>query len=65
MALPAPGLTLADKQTITRALLRSGASIKEMNLVRRHLSAVKGRKAGDHGATGAHRITDYQRCAWR
>ena len=42
MALPAPGLTLADKQTITRALLHSGASIKEMNLVRRHLSAVKG-----------------------
>ncbi len=44
MALPAPGLTLADKQTITRALLHSGASIKEMNLVRRHLSAVKGGK---------------------
>ncbi len=43
MALPAPGLTLADKQTIT-ALLHSGASIKEMNLVRRHLSAVKGGK---------------------
>ncbi|MDH8576062.1 DUF4147 domain-containing protein, partial [Klebsiella pneumoniae] len=42
--LPAPGLTLADKQTITRALLHSGASIKEMNLVRRHLSAVKGGK---------------------
>ncbi|WP_117058427.1 DUF4147 domain-containing protein, partial [Klebsiella pneumoniae] len=40
MALPAPGLTLADKQTITRALLHSGANIKEMNLVRRHLSAV-------------------------
>lgn len=44
MALPAPGLTLADKQTITRALLHSGANIKEMNLVRRHLSAVKGGK---------------------
>ena len=44
MALPAPGLTLKDKQTITRALLHSGASIKEMNLVRRHLSAVKGGK---------------------
>ncbi len=44
MALPAPGLTLADKQTITRALLHSGASIKEMNLVRRHLSALKGGK---------------------
>lgn len=44
MALPAPGLTLADKQTLTRALLHSGANIKEMNLVRRHLSAVKGGK---------------------
>lgn len=44
MALPAPGLTLADKQAITRALLHSGANIKEMNLVRRHLSAVKGGK---------------------
>lgn len=44
MALPLPGLTLADKQAITRSLLHSGASIKEMNLVRRHLSAVKGGK---------------------
>lgn len=42
MALPAPGLTLADKKVITHALLHSGASIREMNLVRRHLSAVKG-----------------------
>lgn len=44
MALPAPGLTLADKQGITRALLHSGANIREINLVRRHLSAVKGGK---------------------
>ncbi|XXD09659.1 glycerate kinase type-2 family protein [Klebsiella sp. R445] len=44
MALPVPGITLADKQEITRALLHSGANIKEMNLVRRHLSAVKGGK---------------------
>ncbi|MGC0885322.1 glycerate kinase [Pantoea agglomerans] len=44
MALPAPGLTLSDKQKITRSLLHSGANIKEMNLVRRHLSAVKGGK---------------------
>ncbi|HDX8901524.1 TPA: glycerate kinase [Klebsiella michiganensis] len=44
MALPAPGLTLANKQAITRALLHSGANIREMNLVRRHLSAVKGGK---------------------
>ena len=42
LPLPAPGLTLEDKQNINRALLRSGASIGEMNCVRRHLSAIKG-----------------------
>lgn len=42
MALPAPGLTLADKQAINRALLASGATIGEMNCVRKHLSAIKG-----------------------
>jgi hydroxypyruvate reductase len=42
LALPLAGLTLADKQAINRALLASGASISEMNIVRRHLSAVKG-----------------------
>jgi hydroxypyruvate reductase len=42
MALPASGLTLQDKQVVNRALLRSGASIDEMNAVRRHLSAIKG-----------------------
>ena len=42
--LPLPGarLTLADKQAVNRALLRSGATISEMNCVRRHLSAIKG-----------------------
>jgi hydroxypyruvate reductase len=42
LALPAPGLTLDDKQTVNKALLRSGASIDEMNCVRKHLSAIKG-----------------------
>jgi glycerate 2-kinase len=42
LSLPAPGLTLADKQAINKALLRSGANITEMNCVRKHLSAVKG-----------------------
>ncbi|MBL8668359.1 MAG: glycerate kinase [Rhodospirillales bacterium] len=42
LAKPLPGLTLDDKQAIARALLKSGASIGEMNCVRRHLSAVKG-----------------------
>ena len=42
LALPAPGLTLTDKQAINKALLKSGANITEMNCVRKHLSAVKG-----------------------
>ncbi len=42
LPLPAPGVTLADKQAISRALLRSGATISEINCVRRHLSAIKG-----------------------
>jgi glycerate 2-kinase len=41
-AAPATGLTLADKQVINRALLASGATITEMNCVRKHLSAIKG-----------------------
>jgi hydroxypyruvate reductase len=42
LPLPAAGLTLQDKQALNRELLRSGASISEMNCVRRHLSAIKG-----------------------
>jgi hydroxypyruvate reductase len=42
LALPAPGLTLEDKQAVNRALLASGADIAQMNCVRKHLSAVKG-----------------------
>jgi glycerate 2-kinase len=42
LTLPAPGLTLQDKQAINRALLKSGANIGEMNCVRKHLSAIKG-----------------------
>jgi len=42
LPLPLPGLTLEDKQAVNRALLASGASIAEMNCVRRHLSAIKG-----------------------
>ena len=42
MSMPASGLTLADKQAINKALLRSGAAIDEMNCVRKHLSAIKG-----------------------
>ncbi len=42
LALPADGITLADKQAVNRALLTSGADIGEMNVVRKHLSAIKG-----------------------
>ena len=42
LALPAPGIRLEDKQTIGRALLKSGATIQEFNCVRKHLSAIKG-----------------------
>ena len=39
---PAPGIDLAEKQVVTRALLKSGASIGEINTVRKHLSRLKG-----------------------
>ena len=42
LVAPAPGLTLADKRAVNSALLMSGATINEMNCVRRHLSAIKG-----------------------
>ncbi|PPQ38497.1 glycerate kinase type-2 family protein [Rhodopila globiformis] len=42
LAAPAAGLTLADKQAVNRALLACGATISEMNTVRKHLSAIKG-----------------------
>lgn len=42
LSLPCDGLTLADKQRINRELLACGASISEMNCVRKHLSAIKG-----------------------
>jgi hydroxypyruvate reductase len=42
LPLPAAGLTLDLKQAVNRELLRCGATISEMNCVRRHLSAIKG-----------------------
>lgn len=42
LPLPLEGLTLADEQAVNRALLSSGATISEMNTVRRHLSGIKG-----------------------
>ena len=45
---PAPGLSFADKQATTRALLRSGANIGEINCVRKHLSRIKGGRLARH-----------------
>jgi hydroxypyruvate reductase len=46
LPLPAEGLLLENKQSLTRALLRSGATIGEINTVRRHLSCIKGGRLG-------------------
>lgn len=46
IVLPIEGLTLAEKQAINRQLLASGAPIEEMNLIRRHLSRIKGGRLG-------------------
>lgn len=56
LAAPAPGLTLADEQGINRALLASGATITEMNCVRKHLSAIKGGRLAA-AAAPAHVVT--------
>jgi len=44
LCLPIDGVTLAEKQSVTRQLLRSGAAIHELNCVRKKLSAIKGGK---------------------
>ena len=46
LVAPGEGLTLQDKQAVNAALLASGATISEMNCVRRHLSAIKGGRLG-------------------
>ena len=56
LAAPAPGLSLDDKQAINRALLASGATIGEMNTVRKHLSAIKGGRLAA-AAMPAHVVT--------
>ena len=45
---PAAGVSFADKQEVTRALLRSGATIGEINTVRKHLSRIKGGRLARH-----------------
>ena len=53
MVLPAPGIGLEDKRAVTRALLRSGATIGEINCVRKHLSAIKGGRLAAAAAPAA------------
>lgn len=55
--IPAPvaGVSLADKQTLTQLLLRSGAAIQEINVVRKHLSTIKGGRLAE--ATRARIVT--------
>jgi hydroxypyruvate reductase len=45
---PVSGVSFADKQAVTRALLRSGANIGEINTVRKHLSRIKGGRLARH-----------------
>lgn len=57
LAAPAPGVSLADKQGVTRALLQSGATIAEINCVRKHLSRIKGGRLAV--AAGKARVTTW------
>ena len=54
LTLPAPGISLADKKQVSAALLRSGATIDDINCVRKHMSAIKGGRLA--AAAGAGRI---------
>ncbi len=49
---PADGISFQDKQAVTRALLRSGAAIGEINTVRKHLSRIKGGRLARHAHPG-------------
>ena len=62
---PAEGITLAQKQEVTSLLLRAGATILELNAVRKHLSAIKGGQLGGAGCSGAAGLADHVRRDWR
>lgn len=55
LATPSPGLTLTDKKHTTNLLLRCGATIQEINTIRKHLSGIKGGRLAS--ATSAHIVT--------
>lgn len=50
LPLPAPGVSLADMQRVTRELLACGAAIHEINCVRKHLSAIQGGRLAQRAA---------------
>ena len=54
---PVPGITFVQKQQLTRALLRSGAPIGEVNTVRKHLSRIKGGRLARAGERAAEIVT--------
>ena len=54
---PADGVSFAQKQQVNRALLRSGAPIGEMNIVRKHLSRIKGGRLARAGQRAAEIVT--------
>lgn len=54
---PAEGVSFAQKQQVNRALLRSGAPIGEMNVVRKHLSRIKGGRLARAGQRAAAIVT--------
>src|SRR5204863_7938669 len=54
---PVEGVSFAQKQQVTRALLRSGAPIGEMNIVRKHLSRIKGGRLARAGSRAAEIVT--------
>ena len=56
LSLPAPGLSMADIQMVTKGLLISGANIHEMNCVRKHISAIAGGRLA-RAAKGARIVT--------
>src|SRR6476469_5408434 len=54
---PVEGISFAQKQQVNRALLRSGAPIGEMNIVRKHLSRIKGGRLARAGSRAAEIVT--------
>ena len=58
MTLPAEGITLADMQALTASLLRAGATINEINAIRKHLDVAQRRRAGPPGRAGAGAVAD-------